>query len=227
MENENEEVLNAALNTPSGQEPPKAEPEPEEIETVEVEPEEPEELGEPDDKPLSKSEQRFQKLANERADARARAEMAEKQAEFYRNQAETLQRERQKPEEEELDPDEKWRRDANARIQRTEFMAADMADKAAFLTKYSKNPEVLALVDEVETMLAKARAAGNNAPRENALKFLMGEKALERLSKAPAVKRLAAERVKAAQGTPLGAKSNVASSKSEPSLYDRLKDQSL
>lgn len=237
MATANEEDLNAALNTPTGQAPAKAEPEPEppepeEQDTVDPPDPEPELEGdpepEPDDKPLTRGERRFQQLANEKAQERAGRELAERQAEFYRQQAEALARQQAKPVEEELDPEERWRRDANKAISETRFMAADMADKATFLTKYSKSPEVLAMVDEVETRLASARAQGANTTRENMLTFIMGQRQLERLSKAPVVRQKAADRVNAAKGSPLGTKSNVASTgKSEPSLHERLKDVPL
>jgi hypothetical protein len=47
---------------------------------------------------------------------------------------------------------------------------------------------------------------------------------MKRMDEAPAIKREAAARVKAATGKPLGTKSNVAPSKSESSEYERLKD---
>lgn len=217
-----EEALNAALNTPTDQLEEQVVETEEQSEVENTEHTEQESVEEDDHPKVSRAQQRIQKLAEERATERAAREAAERERDFYRQQA--LQR--QQPEEE-LDPDEKWRRDANARIQRTEMMAADVADRSAFLSKFSKDPEVLSLQEEVEAKLAQARAAGANPARENILKFILGERALDRRAKAPAVRKQAADRVSAAKGQPLGTKSNVASSKSEPSLYDRLKDVPL
>lgn len=218
MENEElEQQLNDQLNAVEQDEP-------EEVEQEAPQDEQEIEQHEPEDKPLSRAEQRFQKLANERAEEKARRELAEKQAEFYRQQAERLSQQTQRQQEEDLDPDEKWRREANAAIRQTQMMAADMADKAEFLSKYSKDPEIIAMQDAIEAKMAEVRSQGHNPKRENVLTFLLGQQALEKRAKAPAIKKEAAARVKAAQGQPLNSKSNVASTKSSQTLYERLKD---
>lgn len=233
MANELEESINAALNTPTGQEAQATETEEEsqaetteEAQAAEAE-EEVAEVEEPEERPVSRAQARIQKLSEERAAEKAAREAAERERDFYRKQAEAIRQ--QPPKEEEiLDPDEKWRRDANAVLQRTQFMATDMADKAEFLTKYQKDPDIVAMAGEVEAKLAEMRAKGGNTSRENMLTFLLGQKALERRSKAPAVKKAAAQRVAEARGQPLGARSNVAATgKDEPTLAERLKDQLL
>ena len=81
-----EAELNSALNAVPGEEP---EVEVDEVETPEVEAAEveTEEEHEPADRPLSRSELRFQTLANERAEAKAGKEQAERERDFYRMQA--------------------------------------------------------------------------------------------------------------------------------------------
>ena len=99
-----------------------------------------------------------------------------------------------------------------------------MDDRSNFLLSVSKNPEEAKYVERVEAELAKARERGLNPPREQVLVVLMGRDHREMLKKAPAIKREAATRVKAAAGKPLGTKSNVAPSKTESTEYERLKD---
>lgn len=235
MATELEESINAALNTLTGQEPAHADPDP-----VDPDPQDPEDPVDPDpadpadpdpeheERPVSRAQARIQKLSEERAAEKAAREAAERERDFYRQQALARQQEQKPKEEEVLDPDEKWRREANAAIQRNQLLTMDMADKAEFLTKYQKDPDILAMASEVEAKLAEMRTRGGNTSRENMLTFLLGQKALERRAKAPAVKKAAAQRVAEARGQPLGARSNVAATgRDEPSLAERLKDQLL
>jgi hypothetical protein len=206
------EALNQGLNTPMNDDenPPgygdQDEPdEPEEIAPEEpAEPEEPEEIPkeEPQDddepKPLTRGQQRIQALANEKKLAEQRAELLERQLE-----AERQGRVQKQPEEEEHLTDlEKWQRQADATIRQVQFQNLDMQDRSNFLTSVSKNP----------------------TKREDVLIRLMGLDARAKMKQAPTVKRDAAQRVTAAKGKPLVNKSNVATTKTESTEYDRLKD---
>lgn len=236
MANENEEfdvdALNAGLNAdPENTDPNESA---EEEETPEVQEEHSEEAEEEEgqeeqhaaQEAKSRKEARLQKLANERAAEREQRLLAEQRAQLLERQLEEFRRMQQKPtqEEENLDPLEKWQRDANKTLMQVQFRQQDMDDKAAFLFAVSKNPAEAAYVERVEAELAKARQNGANPNRESILIYLMGRDARAKMAQAPAIKREAAARVKAAAGKPLGSKSNVAPSKTESTEYDRLKD---
>lgn len=234
---ENEEFDAEALNAGLNEDTPKIDPyskqdepedEPEEVETTEPSDDEPEDRDDPEPKTLSKAEQRHQKLANERTAEREQRLLAEQRAQLLERQIEDMRRGQQAPKEEEnLDPLEKWQRDANKTLMEVQLRQHDMDDKSKFLFVMSKNPAEAAYVERVEAELAKARQAGHNPTRENILIYIMGQDARAKMAKAPEIKRDAATRVKAATGKPLGTKSNVAPSKSESTEYDRLKGITL
>lgn len=222
------EALNEGLNTPSGDTPPSYQEEPEEPqeETTQEEPEEEqheepqEEATEEEVKPLSRGQQRIQALANEKRLAEERAKLFEQQLEYERQQ-----RAPQKQQEEEnLTELEKWQRQADATIRQVQFNNLDMQDRSDFLMSVSKNPAEAAYIERVEQRLNEARRQGFNPKREDVLLRLMGEDSRKKLQAAPAVKRQAAERVKAATGKPLANKANVAPTKAESTEFDRLKD---
>lgn len=186
-------------------------------------------------KPVSRAQQRIQALANEKKAVEAQAELARQQADFYRRQAEDAQRQlqtHQRPADEFLDPDERarrqeeeWRQGVNRTLQQVQFNSQDQLDKSTFLSKYGTNQAFSGYADRVEAELAKARGNGSNPPREVILQFIIGQDAIQKMSKVPVLKREAKQRVDAARGQPLGTKSNVAPSKaSAPNLYERLKD---
>ena len=217
-----EAELNAQLNAVPGEE---VEVEAEEVETEEVEASEaePEEEHEAPERPLSRSEQRFQTLANERAEAKARADQAERERDFYRAQAEQANQ-RPKPEEEDLDPMTKWQRDTNVALQRSQFQNSDMVDQSRFLLEVSQKPAYAPFVEKVEKRLEEYRRSGGNPTRKQVLAVIAGEAALEKLEKAPAMRKEAAARVSAARGKPLSTASNVSTGKTTQSTYERLKD---
>lgn len=237
MDQENQEQLNAALNTPtddateyqdddsyaSAEEdtPPEAEeaePEAEEVAAKADSEEEEEEEA----KPLSRGQQRIQNLANDKRLLEQRAELLERQLELERQ---TRQQAQVRPiEDENLTELEKWQRQADQTIRQVQMQNADMSDKSDFLMQVSKNPSEAAYIDRVEQRLLEARKQGFNPRREDVLLRLMGEDARSKVKAAPAVKREAAARVKAATGKPVAAKSNVTSSKAETSEFDRLRN---
>lgn len=233
---DNEEALNAALNTPTddddgyGQQA-ESETETEEVEAkADTETEEGEEEAKVDDaeddheeeaKPLTRGQQRIQALANEKKLAEQRAELLERQLEAERQQRQQTQRVQ---EDENLTELEKWQRQADQTIRQVQFQNLDMQDRSDFLMQVSKNPSEAMYIDRVEQKLAEARKMNFNPKREDVLIRLMGEDARAKMKSAPAVKRDAAKRVSAAQGKPLVNKSNVAVTKTESTEFDRLKD---
>lgn len=221
----NEQALNDELN---GRVPEEVEaPEVEEVDAPEVEIEADEDHDEPAPEPkLTRGEERFQKLANERAEAKARADQAERERDFYRMQAEQAQARQQQPAEpEDLDPNVKWQRDTNASLQRAHFQTSDMLDRSQFMFDVAQKPAFAAYVDLVEKRLAEFRKNGGNPNRQQVLDVVLGEQARRKLETVPAQKREAAARVKAAQGTPLRTASNVATgTKAAQSTFERLKD---
>ena len=235
MENEfDADALNAGLNADTDPKDPYENQEEEEAEVAaeeapaEESAEETEDHAEPEERPLSKAEQRHQKLANERTAEREQRLLAEQRAQLLEAQLAEVRRGQQRPaEDENLDPMEKWTRDTNQTLAQIQFRQQDVDDRSAFLHSVSKTPSELAYVDRVEAQLAQARKNGHNPLRENVLIYLMGQDARKKMAAAPEIKKAAAERVKAAQGKPLGTKSNVAPSKAESSVYDRLKDITL
>lgn len=234
-----ESALNQGLNTPvddednppgygepdesdEAQEEPK-ETEPSEEEEVEEEPKAQQEEGEEDEpKPLTRGQQRIQSLANEKKLAEQRAQLLETRLKQLEAERQQLQQPRTQ-EEENLTDLEKWQRQADATIRQVQFQNLDMQDKSDFLMQVSKNPSEAAYIERVEQTLVEARQAGFNPKREDVLIRLMGLDARSKVKQAPIVKRDAAQRITAAKGKPLAAKSNVAATKTESTEYDRLK----
>lgn len=181
-----------------------------------------------DDEPpvrQSRGEARFQKLANERAEALAKAQAAEQQAEFFRRQLE--QRNQPPADDVYVDPDEKWRRDAEAKINQALFSANDLNDKATYQSQAIKNPLYSKFSDKVEAELMKIRAKGGNATREGVLAYIVGQEALSNAGKPTKTAQRATEKVQAARGNTPGMKSNVAQQRSSASLEERLSGQIL
>lgn len=234
------EALNDGLNTPvddddnppgygEGDEPEDTPEDPEPAEpSEENEPGEPEPKANQEDddepKPLTRGQQRIQALANEKKLAEQRAELLERQLEMERQQRNQV---RQPVEEENLTDLEKWQRQADQTIRQVQMQNLDMQDRSDFLMQVSKNPAEAAYIDRVEQTLADARKNNFNPKREDVLIRLMGLDARSKLKQAPTVKREAAKRVTEAKGKPLVSKSNVATTKSESTEYDRLKGITL
>lgn len=231
------DALNEGLNTPvdetenppgygeseETEEAPEEEAEAEETEAVETpKAEQEEEDDEP--RPLTRGQQRIQALANEKKLAEQRAELLQSQLEMERQQRQAVQRPQ---EEENLTELEKWQRNADQTIRQVQFQNLDMQDRSDFLMQVSKTPAEAAYIDRVEKTLADARKQGFNPKREDVLIRLMGMDARDKMKQAPAVKRDAAQRVRAATGKPIANKSNVANTKTESTEYDRLKGMKL
>lgn len=70
-----------------------------------------------------------------------------------------------------------------AKLQQIEFNAWDANDKLAFATKAASNPALRGLEAEVEAAVAQMRAQGSNAPRETVAAYILGQKALGKMTK--------------------------------------------
>lgn len=229
-----EQELNEQLNTEGhsvveGMDEPEV-IEPEEVEESEddIEPEEDEQAPEPvAGKQISRASMRVQALANEKKAADASAQLLKQQNEIYRQQLEALQRQQQTQVEENLDPDERWRQQANRAIQQVQFQAYEATDKATFTSTVTRDPVLSKYADAVERKLAEFRQQNVNLPRDQVLTIVMGEAAREAAKKVPAAKRDGQARVSAARGQPLGTKSNVAPAKSGTTAFERLKDMPI
>lgn len=153
---------------------------------------------EPEPRRQSRGENRVAKATREAKEARERAEALEARLadlERQRNAppardpaADAAARERHLAS---LTPDQKVeflleenRRTTQHTLQQTQFQVWDMGDKAAFQSLAATHPALKGMEAEVEAELAKLRASGGNAPRENVAKFLLGQKALTRAPKA-------------------------------------------
>ncbi len=94
--------------------------------------------------------------------------------------------------------------------QMIQMQLQEQADRAQFQAKAATNPMVGKYADRVEAELQKLRAAGQNAPRETLLAYLIGQDMLTKTPAAAAKQRAAsASRVKSAQGTPPNSRSNA------------------
>jgi hypothetical protein len=178
---------------------------------------------EPVEKPLTRGEQRHQKLANEAAEARAEAKALREQAEFYRKQAEEATRQRQAPSEDVyIDPDEKWRRDTESKVNQALFSAHDLNDKAAYAMQAVKNPLYTKYEAKVDAELQSIRAKGGNATREGILDYLIGKDIRTNHGKPTKTAAAAQNRVAAARTTTPGVRSNVTTPKKESTTAERL-----
>ncbi len=174
-------------------------PEPEEHEDAEPE-------GDEEEPKLT----RYQKLANERREAKEVAdrermarEAAERERDYYRQLGMT-----QQPIQD-LDPDEKWRQEVQSRVNQALFQAQDTADRAAYMAK-SADPIYRKYQDRVEQTLAQARNQGNwGATREGILALLVGQDALKNSGKKTSTQKEAERRVTKARGEPEGIKPGV------------------
>lgn len=140
-------------------------------------------------------------------DVRSRVEAAERRAEEALRKAEALsnpspsqtQEDRIRADEDRRlnSPDtsemEKWQIQANRALRQSQeqsrqalFQAQDMADQTAYQAKALKNPTYAKFSDKVESELKKARAQGQNIPRELILQVLVGRAVLEGKRKSPA-----------------------------------------
>lgn len=181
----------------------------------------------------SRAQTRHQRLANERKQEReariqaeAEAKLHREQAEFYRRQAEQLaQQQRSAPPADEpyMDPDEKWRRETQAAMQRGLAQTQDLADKANFALAAVKNPLQAKYVDKVEAEVQKLRAQGNySATREGVFLYLLGQDTAANYGKKTPAAAAAEKRVAAAKTKPAPSGSNVQAPRGGKSAEDRL-----
>lgn len=183
----------------------------------EDEPEEDEpEVELPVDKPAkkaAKSENRFQRLANENRELRESTRRSTEELEQLRR----AQAQRQKQADEQarytewyngLNAEEKWFEDRrveivrqNARINNLEFETADRNDKADFRQTLADNPNWRKYEAQVEEMLKQVRATGVNATRDIILTQILGQ-AMRQVKKAPVNKKAAQQRVRSERTRP-------------------------
>jgi len=99
------------------------------------------------------------------------------------------------------------------REQAFEFRMADMADKSTFAAKAATDPIYKKYETKVETELQRLRGMGQNVGREALMKYFIGEAALTARSSGNnrQERRAAASRVRKAQASPAGARSDTAS----------------
>ena len=208
-----------------------SEPEPE----VEPEPE-----GDPEPEP---EPQAAKGRANEAVRAaRERAQAAERRAqevetELQRERSErqardaAAQRERELADEKDLSYEERLYRhqlrkdkEVDQKLAATEARLVDQADRTAFEAKAASNPTFAKYASRVEEQLGNLRRAGQNAPRESILTFLVGKDALAPKTKASTekAKAAAAARVAAARGEPMRARSDAARGGASKSKLDEL-----
>jgi hypothetical protein len=187
--------------------------------------------------PRSRGEQRIQRLANEAREAKEKAERAERRLQelesrnqFGQNQ-QTEQQERERlalmtPEERAEYRISRHEQTTQARIAQSEFRTADLVDRASFDAKAALNKVYSRYAPEVEKRLQELRREGQNIPREQLLRWIIGNKALESAG-APAKPSAGKQRVAAQRATPTNSKGDTASSrgKQATSAEARLKDQ--
>lgn len=155
-----------------------------------------EHVDDPDDEPRrkpSRRDQRIQRLADDRAQERERSNQLEREVAELRGRVAATQQET--PEQEAarislMSPDERseYRLEKATRQNRQdmanlEWRLSETADKSAFEAKASINPVYRRHAAEVETRLQALRAQGQNVGREHLLRYIVGEKAMERASK--------------------------------------------
>ncbi len=178
-----------------------------------------------DDKPLTSSQQRFQKLANERREKELEAQTAREQAEFYKRQLDQFQsQQQQKQPPEVIDPQERTMRMMQADQQRINFQMWDLNDRNEFLNKANKSDALNRYVEKVEAKLIQLRSQGINASRIQLAKEMLADDVIAKQSQVGKIKREAAAKVQTARGEPLKVKSDVGRSKVEESLESRLRN---
>lgn len=228
-----EDALNDALNTPTDEldnEPdldydpdadPDVDPDADSDADPDVDPDADPEVASLLDADPPRRENRVQRLANERRESVERAERAEREAADLRARLQSQETDaaRRAAEErqrilDEMDPNERRLMLAEQEARMARFEAADNRDATAFAAVVNQHPQLKGLAAEVETELAKARAAGQNPNRQQVAQFLLGQRALKNLIEGPKKAKAAKQRVDAARGRPMRAASDV--SRNEP-----------
>ena len=151
----------------------------------------------------SRAETRIQSLANSHKEAEARAAKAELELQAIRNAQESAQRTQQQFAQEQMQQErlrqqwenasaedrvammlQKQQRDLAMQQQQYQMQIADTADRMQFEQLATGDKVASKLKDEVETRLAKTRAAGFNASRTDIYKHLLGERVMAARAKA-------------------------------------------
>lgn len=184
-----------------------------------------EEIGEREERvaarPASRGERRIGALAERARADRERADRAEREL-----AAEREQRRRQVDPAEErsrlalMTPEERMEyrldqaaRTSAAREAALEFRLNDATDKSAFDAKASSDPIYKKYAPKVEAELARLRGIGQNIGREQLMTYFVGQAALAARGSGGnrQERRAAASRVRKAQASPAGARSDTAS----------------
>lgn len=170
----------------------------------------------------SRSQARIERLASERAEERTKREALERELQQVRqhlaNQNQGATAQQRAAHLERLDPDQRTefllaeqRGQTIGAIQALEFRMADTADKTAFDALCDRNPSAAKLKGEVETQLAAMRANNTTAPRETILRYLIGDRALQRAPQAKGrAEKKAAENKARQTARPVQGRSDVA-----------------
>lgn len=193
------------------------EPEPEQDEEAEAdEGEEPA----PQPQKTSRAQERIRSLdARLKAEATQREQLQQQLQQLMARQQADQQRAQKASQEEQLalmDPAERRAFEAHqqatntqAQLQRVQFQFQDVQDHTAFHSKAVSNPVYAKFAPQVEQALAKLRAQGMNAPRENVLAFIVGQEAIRKAQGTVGAKAKAgAQRVASAKGSPVSARSD-------------------
>lgn len=171
-----------------------AEDEPDELE--EPEGEEPE--GEAEEAPAprqpSRADNRVREATRIAAEAKARADLLERELGEMRNRQNQQPVETQAQFNERLNAMEPWDRTEYLRqldAQRTsntlaqmQFQQADTLDKASYESLAVRYPVAAKLRDDVEARLAEIRRGGTTAPRETVLRWVIGDRAIANAGRA-------------------------------------------
>jgi hypothetical protein len=151
----------------------------------------------------SRAETRIQKLANSRREAEERASKAELELQAIRAAQENAQRTQQQFAQQQVEQErlrqqwdmaspedrvammlQKQQRDLAMQQHQYQRQIADTADRMRFEQLATSDKVAAKFKDEVETRLAKTRAAGFEASREDIYKHLLGEKVMAARAKA-------------------------------------------
>jgi len=212
-------VLAAVPKDPPADDPPADEPPAaaqDELDLAGTEDEPPPQDEADDDDPVALKAAR-DKATKEATDAKAEAERHRIEAETLRRQVPppllppTEEAKRREAEDRELsdpklDANRRWQIEANRTLRETRSrtdatlaQAQDLSDKANFDLSCATNKRFAAVKTEVEEELKKARAMGQNLPREAMAYYLLGKK----VATAPEKKTAAAPKPGSERGTPV------------------------
>jgi hypothetical protein len=197
------------------------------------------------ERPLTRGENRFQRLSTEARRAAAEAKEARETAAQARRELEEFraqqQRQAQLPDprlEAEriaaMSPDERAQYYISQERERSQremgqlrFEMADQADRTRFDALKASNPIAARLAPKVEEYLASERRAGRNYDRSVIMTFLAGQEALAKVGKAATTQRAqGAQRIAQQRTRPGNGASDVprGNSRSEKSLEEKLAD---